>query len=206
MHLKEFLEYKTSCPLCLNDTIKTYFSAKSNMDCVINGSKFIIKQPIRNLQHRILYKIAHIFDLEGDSYCVEFYDDRDKLLNNVSCNKIKEFVRKNRYFDYFIYRKCYRCENYSYGSNLKFKLGEPSEKDFSVYYELFKISYPLLEGYMNFSITNYLLTNNSSVLYGKTEIANIGDHVLKGYLSLPLISFTDKEKVINKLQTLITFS
>lgn len=193
MNLKEFFDYKTNCPLC-DTKLELHYNSMSKQQClVINDSKFCVKIPRRNFKHKIEYYVEHIFDMVSEEYYIEFYNKENVRLDKIHLDKWRYRVNMA-----YLYKHCFKCNNFNYNADLS-KIKNRYNLNFT--FE----QYTLNDKSNRFMLQNYIKSNHSIILYGKIyDDGKISPFINR--IETEVIPFTTKDKILNKLQTLVTFS
>ena len=217
MNLSEFLNYKTTCPLCESD-LNIVFHSQKKQSIRLEDKRLLIKFPLDALKKgQVDYKVGYSFGLEDNSWYIEFYNKVNARFDNEAPSYlIDRFKELNKNLaEYHFYRSC-PCACYYYRSNpfkLEFKSSNIGELE--VHAEYIGVSQMLDEhkekSFKNFVLINdYLAGKSSFVLEKSASPLNVRyDHVHvpnESYTQTSLIKFTNKEETMERLKKLLVFS
>lgn len=205
MNLQEFLDYRTHCPLCDEKLKKVFVSRTRQINKDNNNYVFVVELKSLKRGQKTFYAEI-IVDTITNDFRVEFKEKDGRAFQDhvptFLINRFMEFVEKCSPFK--IYAHC-KCEKYFYDSqyfNLDFK-----SKLFS---DLLIRSEDFCDLKINdnlyFNMTNFSLSKKTKLTLYKelfTETIFTPDY---SEITVPLINFTSKNKIIDRIKNLLIFS
>jgi hypothetical protein len=225
MNLQQFIQYRQTCPLCdgqLSLGFNTNSRKKHRTKHVDNKLQFIFKlDPLKRGSKD--HEAAYCFDPENSSFSIEFYTREGRYVNLSPLFLMEHFKGLHNNLNAFSFdRNCYSCYCYQYSSgSFQINLKEKYIDNMFIHNEKFGLSYPIervdnqlgyIEEYRVYRITNFYEDNSTyleidkSSLEGDANIVAVVNYNSSGtHIKLPLISFTSKEKMINRLNALLLF-
>lgn len=226
MNLKEFFEYRQTCPIC-KDVLVTSFHSQKKQSIRYEDDRFVVLFRMDSLKKKgINYKVGYSFGLEDHSWYVEFYTQDDKRFENDSPNFLRERFKEldKNLGQYKFYRHCTGCCCYNYSSNdfyLDYDLG--SINDLIVNVEYIGMLQPIETGFKVYKLLNDYGGSKSTIVFGKHPSENIArsdagvvnkkPHMSNYYSSfnldmiqVPLIKFSSQEETMERIRKLLIFS
>lgn len=215
MNLREFLEYRTICPICFssNSLSLSFHSFKRQGYSIIDG-RYLVKFDLRGIHKgQKPYKIGYSLSLDDNSFFIDFYTNTDICIENEApiflLNRFKQLDKNLK--EYKIYKHCLICRRYNYSSNVfNFNYKLMNIGDLSINTEYFGLSSQINDGYKIFKLLNYYNSNESYLQYGITKDINQAMDTthssLMKFLKLPLLKCPDAESYIKKITSLIILS
>jgi hypothetical protein len=224
MKLKEFIEYRSCCPICdtVLDTTQLLFSKQT-----INkteGDRFISIFTLKSLDNRLPdYKAAYSIGLEDNSLQVEFYSEwSNHHFAQVPMHLIEKF--KNYYnnnsqtgLGYRFDKMCSYCRRYKISSNFfPILLKTCNIGEIKIRLEMFGLSLPKNDGYTNIVLANHYTQDDS---FSKmrwwhvpekdaardTPRLDIPYPATTSDKKIPLLPFVSKEETARRLENLLMF-
>lgn len=216
MNLCEFLDYRRSCPICLATTLTTAFQSKKRQVIREENGRFLVLLNMDAIKkHHNSYKVGYSIDRANNQFCIEFYTKDDEWIEKESpihlINRFKIFDKNQR--EYKIYKYCGNCNRYNYTSNkltIDYKTCSIGELEINT--EFFGLTQPINEGYKIYKLINRYFVNESVLFYTKADdefLAQEHIHMVThpmDIISLPIIKFTSKDEIINRISKLLVFS
>jgi len=208
MDLDNFLKYRSHCPLCSNNLNLIFHSKKRQKIRKENGRTLIIlpMDPI-NRRNEKLYHAGFSLSPNDNSLFVDFYDDKNQLIEIIPVSLLKKFHYFNHNLgSYKFYKICNICNKYYYESDY-FDLDLPNSRvgKFHVSYEFFSMYKPIQDGYQCFKLLNNYDYDESTLHFYKSADQQTYPCNEKS-MKLDLIKFTSKNETMNRLEKLILFS
>lgn len=215
MNLREFLDYRKTCPLCGNDLSIIFHSQKKQTIRIEDGRLLIVFRLDALKKKQIDYKVGYSFGYNDNSCYVEFYTkDNKRFDNDIPDFLIKRFKELDRNLvSYKFYRHCSKCCCYNYcssGFHLYFK--EARTNNLMVSTEYFGMNLKLgIDDYKVYKLYNNYLESKSTLMVEKCHSLLLarddwGLHPGSGIIDTSLIRFTTKEETIDRIQKLLVFS
>lgn len=195
MNLREFIDYKSHCPLC-NEQLTLLFHSNKKQCHVIedNGFSFLFNIKSFPQNKGKTFHVAYSFNYDSDVFYIQFYNKDLYLKDYIPLsliNRFKEYDHNNT--PYKLIKKCQSCENYYYCSN-EFELNDII--DFSVFSEEFTIS----KNNKIYRIHNNYFNNKTILCIGASHKERPNS------LIFDLIQFTTPAETFDRIEKLIIFS
>ena len=218
MNLREFLDYRKTCPLC-GDNLGIVFHSKKQQHSRIEENRLLIVFRLDALKKKhIDYKVGYSFGYNDNSWYAEFYTKDDRRFDNDAPDFLMKRFREldKNLLSYKFFRHCGRCCCYNYCSNnfhLNFK--EASTGSLTVETEYFGMSFKLdIDQYKIYKLINNYVDGKSKLQVGKHHSIIVARddwgmdpyYVSDGVIDTSLIKFTTKEETIDRIQKLLVFS
>jgi hypothetical protein len=223
MNLRDFLNYRTSCPLCKGG-LTTILHSHKRQSIRLEDNRLLIIYALDGLKrNQANYKVGYSFGMYDNSWYAEFYNKDGKRFENDAPDflrvRFKE-LDKNLGSEYKFCRYC-DCRRYNYISNifkLDYKLANIG--DLSIHKEYFGMAQKLLDGnYKIYKLLNNYLESKSYLVFGQDlsdisagydwtmdpRFSSLSKHNLD-QIQTSLIKFTNKEEIVDRLSKLIVFS
>lgn len=211
MNIKQFLEYKNTCPLC-NKNLTAFFTSKKRKIDELNNDWC---QVFINLLHMKKYQKAYTAALYihkySNSFFVDFFrKDGSLVADSVPITLLHSFQNfiKNVGTN-SIYRTCNYCNQYNYNyNNVTLNYLNATIEPLAIHYEYFEIIQTVDDGYQHFRLYNNYIENKSELYYNKSTEYYIPrwNMVIKSpFIKTSLIKFSDNN-LINKLNKIVLFS
>jgi hypothetical protein len=218
MNLREFLAFRSHCPLC-NSELRTFFHSTRRQKSQLIDGRLIFFFDLSSLNKMYSnYKVAFSFSLDDDSWLIDFVMLTSSK-DNKTLTQIPEWLITGfKVFDenlkkYVFQRRCnnIKCQRYNYTSN-EFKLPFKQSKmiDLQICQEYFGLVRQFKDEYKIYKLLNRYDIGESILSFCKDK-ANVwarDDHSysMLQAIKLPLIKFSSIEETIDKLETVILFS
>lgn len=220
MSLRNFLEFRTACPICGNPKLSVYFSSKKKQEHIFEQDSYIVKIPLYGINHRRHYDVGYTFSLKDDSFWIDFYTkDNVKMGESFPkflLNKFKE-LDSNLKFHIF-YKVCNKCFRYNYSCSsvtLNLENGKVCGS-FDVVNEYLGLSQKNNDTYKVFRVINSFTRNETFIEYARApnleSLQTLDDNYMPtedppfSTMNLPLLPFRSEEETVNRLNKLIIFS
>jgi len=207
MNLREFLNYKTDCPLC-GSPLQTKFSPSRRGAIRYEDDKLIIAMTMKGMRScEPDYKIGYSFGMDDGSFGVEFYDDGWRPLSSAPLWLIGQFRTFNRNIGPRIgfSRECINCRDYTLGT-IGLDLLQMAPIELNVIYEQYILDQPGDDIIKHFELTNWCPDRvfSHSQLRCWTSATTYEKAIY--HQDLPYIPFVSKEETAKRLATLAIFS
>jgi hypothetical protein len=214
MNLKEFLAYRTYCPICDSILMTSLFSTSKKYTSHTEN-EVVVFHTLRNLDGKRYtdQSISYHFNKNDNSYYIDYYDSNQDLKSNIhlsSLEKFKELNHNRNKIGYDFYKYCTECERYNYASKaFKLDLTKNTIDDLSIRAEFFGLSKKVENGYKVYRLLN--IDNKSHLVYGIFETdhqASIKSAISakSSTLETGLIKFTNKDDTLERISKLLLFS
>jgi len=226
MNLREFFEYRKTCPIC-DDVLVTSFYSQKKQSIIYEDNRFVVIFKLYALKkNQINYNVGYSFGLDDNSWYVEFYHQDKKRFENDSPNFLRDRFKTldKNLGKYKFYRHCTSCCCYNYSSqnfNLNYKLG--LIEDLIVNVEYIGMLQPIESGYKVYKLFNDYSEDKSIILFGKhssKDIARSDIGVLNkssfsqnfysnfnlNLIQTSLIKFSSNEETMERISKLLVFS
>jgi len=125
MNVQQFIDHKTTCPICNNKVLNFSFISKKQILHRDGDNLLVIfdLNPIKKGQKR--YKVGYSINKITNRFHIEFYESDsidEKYYNEVPLFLMDRFVNfhENQH-EFKLYKECFICKTYSYQSQY-FKL------------------------------------------------------------------------------------
>lgn len=219
MNLKEFLEYRSACPICDNKTLSSFFGSMRKQKINYENNKFItIFDLLPIYKNHKKYKVGYEIDLYDNSFTVDFYNNDDTKLNVIPVFLMERFQElKNNIGTFTFIRSCSACDSYNYYSN-PFELTPriTSIGTLNIRKEYFGLSKMTKDGYKVYKLYNQYDSNSSDLFCGykinhpRAAKYNtvLGAHTksCQNISNVGIINFTNRDDVISRIDKLLLFS
>lgn len=219
MNLKEFLEYRSVCPICDNKALTSFFGAMRKQKINYENNKFItIFDLLPIYKNHKKYKVGYEIDLCDNSFTVDFYNDDDTKLNVIPMFLMERFQElKNNIGTFSFIKSCSACESYNYYSN-PFELTPriTSIGDLFIHKEYFGLNKMTKDGYKVYKLYNQYYSSSSELLYAdkiKHPRAAKYNFILvtqttnkQKFSDIGIINFTNRNDVMSRIDKLLIFS
>lgn len=212
MNLKNFLNYRHSCPLC-NVPLSTYFHSKKHQIMKYEDGRIVFIFRMDGIKRgQSNFKVGYSFGLQDNSCFIEFYNKENVKMNDSPLHLLKKFKQLDKDIkEYNFYKICESCCNYNYYSNTFTFSFNGLIDNIIVANEYFGLVLPFGNKFKISKLTNNLLTNKSSFTYSKEDNSylarpNIGYSFLEVINIDNIIKFTSIEETIDRISKLIIFS
>lgn len=213
MILREFINHRHECPLCDFPLTTTFHSKKwQNMKYI--DDRMVVMFRMDGLKKKQKdYKVSYCFGLEDNSWYVDFYTKDEELIGLETQDHLRvRFKELNKNLKgYRFYKYCSRCGCYMYSSNffeLDFKKALIS--DLHIVDEHFGMAVEVENGFKIYKLINNPKKNQSIIMCSKNASdvwaradCNLSDQDM---VQVPLIKFSSREEVIDRLKKLLVFS
>lgn len=232
MTLKEFLNYRTRCPLCDNG-LNTKFHSERQQVIRYEDDRINFHVNMDGMTKKDNdYKVAYSFGMNDNSFKLEIYKKSDPPYGNlfdrsVPIDVLKKFRRLNQNLslsprspsqepapaEYKIYRYCKSCNKYRYSSaHFKLFLESATYEIPFVATEYFGMYQKVKDTYKVYRLFNYYSAGLSTIQFGRfshewivdLQVGSPPERLDK--MELPLIEFVSAEETMKRLNTLIIFS
>lgn len=213
MNLRDFLNYRTNCPLC-DSTMITYFHSRRQQSIKYEDGRLSVSFLLNAVgKKQTNYKGAYSFGMDDNSFRIEFYTKDDVHYYDRSpdflISRFKELHKNLKDFRFF--RDCKHCFAYRYVSSFfDFDYETSTIEHLRVSQENVILTHKMNdESYRIFRLNNSLLINESELTFWKstTKAHNLQSFETSGTVfCLPLIPFVSKEKTIARLNDLIVYT
>lgn len=226
MNLKQFFDYRKTCPIC-DDVLVTSFHSQKKQSIRYEDNRFIVIFRLDALKNKqINYKVGYSFGLEDNSWYVEFYFQDEKRFENDSPNFLRERFKEldKNLGQYKFYRHCTGCCCYNYSSNdfyLDYDLAVIN--DLTVNVEYIGMLQPVETGFKVYKLLNDYGGSKSTIVFGRHPSENIvrsdagvinrqqyGNYYSSAFnldmIQVPLIKFSSKEETMERISKLLIFS
>lgn len=218
MNIKEFMEYRSSCPVCKGFNLKFQMDqyGKEQGNYKDEDGRLLITREMRGLSKGDKsYKIGYSFGYEDNSVQIEFYTSSgEKFYNHVPTSLIHKFkVLDANMKAHFLIKECRSCNRYSYRSNpffIYYKV--KSIIDLQVNNEYFGLIKARKSDYRVYRISNNYLNKNTSIQFFNSKNVDFAlEHCYFNgdpgtILDLDIMNFTSESEMTNRLDNLIIFS
>jgi hypothetical protein len=217
MNLKEFMDYKTICPLCNNNL--TFVMGRHYKGTGVHryeDNRILIIRDMRGLfKGEKHYKVGYSIGLEDNSVQIEFYTERgEKFFSNVPSTLLPKFRKLDENIKAHIFMKeCRSCHRYSYESNPFFAyLKAKTIGDLQVNNEYFGVVAPHKSELRVYRMYNNYLHKKTLIEIFNTDTIEFAfdqcymNGVPGTSLNLDLIKFTSESEIAERLDNLIIFS
>lgn len=218
MNLREFIDTRTTCPICDTALITQFISTRKQKIKIENDrlvAIFVMKGMRVNQPD---YEIGYSFDLDTNQFMVEFYSEWDHH-GQVPMHLIEKFKEFHKNLGPCkFYRRCTFCNRYAKCSTpftLDFRkqsLDTGFWESLSIAYESFGLSLPAEGGFKIMHLSNfYMAEEQSQLIWFRSESESDArlDWAMPNKRSerqLPLVPFISKEETARRLNNLITFA
>jgi len=206
VNLKNFLNYKEKCPICKSNLTIVFHSQRKQILYQEDGI-FKVFFPLSHLSFKTKYKACYCINEEDNSIYIDFYNNK-KILTEIPVEYLKSFRLFDKNLkDYQVYKCCKSCVGYSYISNhFLIDYINSSIGDLEINNEIFTFSHFTENNSYFYKIFNYPIKNLSYVFYGKCKNSSEELYQYSDTLQIPLLNFSSKEKIIERINKLIIFS
>lgn len=226
MNLKEFLNYRTTCPLCDNN-LSTFFHSQKQQSVRYEDDRLVFQMRMDGLKkYSANYKIGFSFDKDYNTWQLEVYQYENRLDSYLTTSVMSRFRELNKNLgNYKFYRQCThpKCTRFNYSSNL-FKLNFQEGKiqgltngasDLNIQTEYIGMTEPVESGFKIYKLLNDYGKSSSRLIYGRyadeyiarddwgTTQAPISSLT---YIEMPLVRFSSKVETMERLNKLLIFS
>jgi hypothetical protein len=208
MNVQQFIDYRSSCPICSNTLLNLSFNTNKRQVLHRNGDRLLV---IFNLQStkkgQKNYKAGFSIDKLTNEFYIDFYDytSIDETYESASpiflLNRFKEFNKSMS--DYRFYKSCLMCNCYNYQSQyFEMNLNNPVIEDLEIEHEVFSFMHKRNDKTYSILLRNEFLKESSFNI--STVPTKHGQEFIK--FNLPLVNFTTTEEVGDRLLNLMIFS
>ncbi len=202
MNLKQFLEYRTRCPCCLNELIEAFCSRSRILSFDNNIASVIIK--LKSLKRGQKSYYAKLTIYNDGSFSVDFEGEEEKFDNKVPLfvlDRFKEFIANS---SCTMIRYC-KCNEYVYYSKIF---------NFDLRSKTFNVVTLDKETFSSVRLNNHTVCNVSSSPTSNITILNLYKYPMEENkitgpfekVTLPFIDFSSKSKMIERINKLLVFS
>jgi hypothetical protein len=206
--IRELWDYCLFCPLCQNSTRGVSISV--GPEPVISLTDYI--EPDQNIELRCLYKYK-LSKYKLSNYKITFTIDLDTNRFETNIHKVdipepaKAYYGRTSkpYFYFYVQGHCYQCGlSSTYSTDLELDILNRKISNIGLEADSFVIA----DGNHRLVIETYYDTNTMSVHLDKLPLSDGGFTDDKKAIQLPMrkLDFSDKDKLIHRIQTMITFS
>lgn len=215
MNLRQFLEYKTHCPICKTQLVTSFHSIKKQVVRYEDDRLLVLFRLDALGKKQIDYKVGYSFGLDDHSWYVEFYTRDSVRFEKDSPDFLRErFKELNKNLgSYIFHRHCAKCYCYNYSTksfDLSFKTGKIPEIEICL--EYFGLGQHINDGYKIYKLLNDYEGNKSTLIYLRTNDpfwarSDCGATPSNmNMIQLSLIKFASKEETILRINKLLVFS
>jgi hypothetical protein len=201
-----FLSYKNNCPICSSE-LNVLLHSRRKQKCIKYYDYVSIIFDLKDLyikdnSHKIIFNFYYNNKLE-----IQFANKNGNVYKNPTehiLNKFKQLNENLKQYNLFVY--CDKCKCYCYESD-----------DFTIDPNLLKCDLDIIVSYESFSLYKesgeykytYHISNDYSINKSYVDVLKI-DKSLKSIgttveLNLDIISFTNSNYIMNRIDKLITF-
>lgn len=226
MNLREFLNYRTSCPLCDNN-LSTFFHSQKQQAVKFEEDRLVFQLRMDGLKkYAANYKVGFSFGRDDGSWQLEVYQSDSRLDSYLTTSVMSRFRELNKNLgDYKFYRQCThpKCNRFNYSSNLfklNFKEGRiqgltRGTPDLNIQTEYIGMTEPVEGGFKIYKLLNDYAKPSSTLVYGRYPDEYIAradwgtthppiDSL--GFIQMPLVRFTSRVETMDRLNKLLLFS
>lgn len=226
MNLKEFLNYRTSCPLCDNN-LSTFFHSQKQQAVKFEEDRLVFQMRMDGLKkYAANYKVGFSFGREDSSWQIEVYQSDSRLDSYLTTSVMDRFKELSKNLgSYKFYRQCThpKCNRFNYSSNLfnlNFKTGKVQgltngDSDLNIQTEYIGMVEPVDGVFKIYKLLNDYSRSTSTLVYGRWTDEYIAradwgtthppiDSL--GLIQIPLVRFSSKVETMNRLNKLLLFS
>lgn len=213
MNLLSFMKHRQICPICQSNSmdLKLGISRQAyryeNDNVIFTRS---MRSITRNAAH---YDIEYVIDKRTNDFVIDFYVYGKKVERSVSITTLDRFKDLNKNVGkLYLNRECTNCNRYSYSSNyFDFDLKRCNVGDLNIEKEFFGLTKQVGSLFRIFRMFNYHTDNqchiscfmsNSKLTSCIFSDYNVGQALR---FILPVIKFTTENKIIDRLNKLLTF-
>lgn len=212
MNLKEFINYRFTCPIC-DFPLSISFHSKKWQSIKYEEDRLVVMVKMNALKRKQKdYKITYSFGLNDNSWFINFFSKEEKPIDQETPNFLRDrFKELNKNLSlYRFYKHCQNCNRYTYSTNyfdLNFKTANLGELEIIYeYFGLFRPN-PNGDGYRIYELINKPHLNETVISYGLANHADFPPNVMHFQnLTIPLIKFSSKDETLERIQKLIVFS
>jgi len=213
MKLREFLQIN-SCPFC-NSTLKLYFHPRrwQSIRYEDNRLLLIFRMNGRSKKEQN-YKVGYSFDLDDNSWYIDFFMMEDVRFNNTVPNYLRTRFRNldANLPKYRFYKSCLKCSRYECATNFFTLNFKTCKVDLHLAHEYFGLIQSLDKGlYRICKLSNNYTVNQSSITYYRSETAvwarsDCGLRMNNDIQVPGIIKFSSNDETMNRINKLIVFS
>ena len=219
MNLKDFLNYRTECPICQSQLVITFHSQKRQA-IKYEGTKLVIVFYMDAItKNTNSYQVGYYIDTITNDFYIDFFARRnnEKLDLSVPVSVLNRFKDMNENLSsYCIYKNCKNCRNYHYSSDyFLINLKTCNIGDLSISKEYFGLIQliGMDDGYKAYKLVNYYNNNTSLLVYGKINSEQYSQYYKEGIAAIDMqnsiktgiINFSNTKDIVDRLNKLLIF-
>lgn len=226
MNLSEFLEYRSSCPMC-GDKLTTFLHSQKQQSVKYEEDRLVFQFRMDGLRKQDAhYKVGYSFGMKDNSWYMEAYQYDMRIDNYITTRIMERFKELDKNLGaYAFYRRCTapKCYCYNYVSN-RFHLSYATGQIINltdrgpvlrVRTEYIGMVTPLDKGFTIYKLLNDYGGNRSNLVYGRHQ----DKHLARSdwgqnnppiqdmdFLQTSIIKFSSKDETMDRIHKLLVFS
>lgn len=216
MNLREFLDYRTVCPICNNNSLNVLFHSNKKQKIRRESNRFLAVFEMRGKNNKQKsYEVGYSIDEITNQFCIELYNDKIRIENLHLLDLLKR-VREmnNNHGSFRVIKRCTNCNRYDYESNsFHFDYKNYSIGDLSIASEFFGLCKPKEKLYKIYRLYNDYINYKSTIVAGFGSSASYAEvsalfptNSNYNELQTSIINFVSTEDTYERINKLILFS
>lgn len=208
MNVQEFIDHRTSCPICGNTTLNLSFNTLKRQVLHRDAERLLVIFDLNSTKKgQKNYKAGFSIDKITNEFYVDFYDYSTIDETYVDASPVfllNRFKNHNQNMnEYKFYKTCLICNCYNYQSQyFKMDLQSRFIENLEIEHEVFSFKHDYCDKKYSITLRNESLKESSFNICMLPTVT--GKEFIK--FNMPLINFTTPQEVGDRLIKLLVFS